>query len=389
MSLRSNRSGAVAEGSSHGIRCQAAQAHVAVSEAGHEVDVLRRHLRVPAADHRTHRGGVERLDRQFRDAPEVRAWRTTDRDQLHAAVRAPYRIPQWLDPLRLHFIRDHGQPHVRRLRGGVDQIGQPDVVRLANVDDRGAPRRAATQLQCESGLADTRLTPNMQVADAVFVALCVEVELGEHIGHRGRDPRRFLIRNPMYLAPRPVVERLQPRGSPGPARRYGGMLIAPFGEPLATVDLDVPARYSGTVGGDPQPVQAPPHAGLAGFRAAGHYDESAARLQRAPRHRLRHLAGQLGGLHGAAGLELPAGIRAAKPRIVVSGPGRPAVAAIVGCAGFRVDDGIRATAAVGLRAQQGAQQRMQLGIVQRGDTDRRYLQRVAEDPRSVHGASIV
>ena len=139
---------------------------------------------------------------------------------------------------------------------------------------------------------------------------------GQRSRQLGRDLRRFLVRSPMYVTPCPIIEPMQAFGKTGPASRYGGVLIAPLGQFLAPVDLDVPARYSRFLSGAHQFRLAAPHPGFAGRRTAGDDDESPALAQRLLRHRLGHFAAQLGRLTRLAGLELPARIGIAKPPIL-------------------------------------------------------------------------
>ena len=272
--------------------------------------------------------------------------------------------------LDLRFVGNYCQQSVLGLHRTANYPRQADVVGLASVDNRVTPRRSATQLQREAGLAHTRLAMNVQVMDTIFPARCVESETCERSGQLGRDLRRFLVGGPMYFTRRPVVELLQPIGNANPARRYGGMLIAPLGESFAPIDLYVPARYSSRLGVVPQFLSAAPHTSFAGRRTTGDQHESAAVLQRLSRHRLGHLVAQLGRLSVPPGPELPAGIGVAKPAILHRRPGRPSVASGVGCVGVRVDGSIGAAATRGLSAQQFPHQFVQVGIVELSDAAR-------------------
>ena len=89
----------------------------------------------------------------------------TNGDQPHAAIGKSNRVAQRLESPGLGLIRNHDQANIGRFDCTVDQLGQANVVGLANVDYRFSPRRRTAHLKCESGLANSRLSLDVQVKD--------------------------------------------------------------------------------------------------------------------------------------------------------------------------------------------------------------------------------
>ena len=90
----------------------------------------------------------------------------------------------------------------------------------------------ATELERESRLADTRRTLDVQVADVPPG----ESEIDSSLPQVRLHVRGCLIRHPVFITVRPLVQRQQPRRSSRPTGSNGGMLIAPPLHILAAVD---------------------------------------------------------------------------------------------------------------------------------------------------------
>jgi hypothetical protein len=134
----------------------------------------------------------------------------------------------------LRLVSDDDELHVRLGRGLVQELDQPIIGSLANVDDRSLPVGIATQFQREPCLANTRGTLDVQMVHGPRLQVEFPAPSLNVLPHR----RCRLPGSLVLIAPQPILKEHQPPRAASPAGCYGRMLITPARELVAPEHID-------------------------------------------------------------------------------------------------------------------------------------------------------